>query len=73
MNRLKEFRKAKNLTQKDLALIFKVTPDYISIIERNVQTPGFKLANKLADYFGVTVDELNFFETASNKVFEKTG
>ena len=60
-NNLKELRKKRQMTQVELAEKFGVTKEYISIIERGAQTPGFKLANDIASYFEVTVDELNFF------------
>lgn len=61
MNKLKEYRKLNNLTQEKLAEVLEINSDYISMIERGVRTPGFKLANRMASYFGVTIEELNFF------------
>lgn len=61
LNKLKFFRKQEKITQKELAKILNVSTDYISIIERGKQTPGGKLAQRIADVFGVKIDDLNFF------------
>lgn len=74
-NRLSEFRGIVNVTQVDLGNELGVTSDYISIIERGKQNPGFKLAKKIADYFTaklqyiVTVDDI-FFPQSSNESFD---
>ena len=60
-NKVKELRNLKNLTQEELGQIFGITADYISMIERGERTPGFKLAKRIADYFGTTVDDLFFY------------
>jgi putative transcriptional regulator len=60
-NNLKQYRKEKGLLQKDLAETFGVTKDYISMIERGSQTPGLKLAYKIASYFNTTIEKLDFF------------
>lgn len=69
-NNLKEYRKKKGITQIELANILEITNDYLSSIERGKSTPGFKLAKKIADYFGTTIDEI-FFKNNSNKTFDK--
>lgn len=70
MAKLKELREEKNMTQVELAEVFDISSDYISMMERGVRTPGFKLAKKIADYFESTVDEI-FFNQQSNKTFAK--
>ncbi len=69
-NNLKFYRKQKGITQKELARVFGVTNDYISLIERGKQTPSLSLAKRIADYFDTTVDTI-FFENETNKTFEK--
>lgn len=69
-NNLRLYRKEKGITQKELAKIFGVTNDYISLIERGKQTPSLNLAKKIADYFNTTVDSI-FFTNLTNKTFEK--
>ena len=46
-----------------------MTDNYISIIERGVRSPGFKLGKEIADYFGVTIDSMNYFgnDNTANK------
>jgi putative transcriptional regulator len=68
MNKLKELRLKAKMTQKELAEELKVTPDYISMIERGDRTPGFRLSKKMADYFNTTVDEI-FFAQDKNETF----
>ena len=71
MNKVKLLRKSVKLTQAELAKKLGVCKDYISLLERGKQTPGFKLANKIALYFGTTLESLNFFEEVANKSFDK--
>lgn len=59
-NKLQFLRKQKSLTQEELAKEVSVAPDYISMIERGVRSPGFALAKRIADYFETTVDEIFF-------------
>lgn len=61
-NKLKLYRTLSGFTQKQLAKKLGVTNDYISMIERGVRTPGFKLANKLAQLLKYSIDDLNFFK-----------
>lgn len=68
-NALKILRKERKITQEQLAEILGVTPDYVSIIERGKQNPGFHLAKKIADIFEKTVDEI-FFADETNKTFD---
>ncbi|MCB2312098.1 helix-turn-helix transcriptional regulator [Clostridium tagluense] len=34
--------------------------DYVNMIENNRKMPGFSLAKRIADLFGITVDHLFF-------------
>ncbi len=68
--RLKHCRLIKGVTQREVAKAVKIVPDYYSMIERGVRTPGFNLAKKLADYFGHIVDDL-FFADIKNLKFKK--
>lgn len=60
MNNLKTYRTNTGMTKKELAQKVNIHIDYISMIERNARTPSFKLAKRMADVFGITVDELFF-------------
>ncbi|WP_340395270.1 helix-turn-helix transcriptional regulator [Paenibacillus sp. FSL E2-0177] len=57
-NRLREIRLANNLTQKELAVLFKLSESAIGMYERDEREPSFKLANEIADRFEVTTDYL---------------
>lgn len=69
MNNLRYYRLKNGLKQYELAQILKVSKDYIGVIERGKRTPGFKLAKDIADLFLITVDELNFFNEPTNKLY----
>lgn len=57
-NRLKELRKALNLTQKDVAakLKSKIDYSYIGKIEREEQNPSLKILKKIADAMSVDLE-----------------
>ena len=57
-NRLKVFRAMHDLTQEDLADKLGVTRQTINAIEKQRYNPSLELAFKLADFFGVTIEEL---------------
>ncbi len=59
-NRVSEFREKAGVTQLEMARSLDITSDYLSMIERGVRTPGFKLSKKIADYLNTTVDLLFF-------------
>ncbi len=56
--RIKKLRKAKKMTQKDLANRFGVTNITVSRWETGIKKPSIETAIKLADFFGVSLDEL---------------
>ena len=58
--KFKELRQRGGYTQAALGQVLGITPDYVNIIENGRQNPGFVLAKRIADFFGVTVDELFF-------------
>ncbi len=66
--KLKECRLNRGLTQREVAKAVNIVTAYYSMIERGVRTPGFKLAKKLADYYGYIVDDL-FFANPENVKF----
>ncbi len=70
MNNLKIYRKLHKLSQEELSVLLGVHRDYISMLERGKRTPGFRLANNIANLFCISVDELNFFPKQSNEMFE---
>jgi len=64
-HKLREYRKKNKMTQKDLAKLVGVSPDYISQIERG-RIPGMVTAIKLAKLFNTTLEDL--FLNDQNKV-----
>lgn len=58
VNRVKELRAGRGLTQEALAAALGVSRQSIISIERGKYTPSLMLALRMAAYFGCTVDEL---------------
>ena len=63
MNRLKELRKSKKLTFKELSNELKsrnvsISPDSLSKYEREARNPKIDKWQALADYFGVSIPYL---------------
>lgn len=56
--RLKELRKAKNISQLKLAMDLHTNQNTISRYETGDREPSIRELIKIADYFGVTVDYL---------------
>lgn len=57
-NRLKELRRIKNLTQKDLADFMKTSPAYLGYLENDKKSPGTELLTNLKINLGVSIDWL---------------
>lgn len=62
INRIKELRAEKNISQAQLAVAVGVTADAIGKYERSDREPKLKIWQKLADYFGVSVGYLQGIE-----------
>ncbi|MDE7406441.1 MAG: helix-turn-helix domain-containing protein [Clostridiales bacterium] len=58
MNRLKELRREKKLKQVDVATVIGMSMQALSNYENGLREPDFTTLNKLAEYFGVSVDYL---------------
>ena len=56
--KLKEFRKTKKMTQRDLADRFNVSNITVSRWETGKQTPSFETVILLAKFFECTIDDL---------------
>ncbi len=54
--RLKELREAKDLSQKELGEILKISNKTISDYERNISTPDIDTLKNMCEFFGVTID-----------------
>ena len=58
MNRIKELRKAKGMLQKELADELQVAQNTLSYWEQGKFQPDNAMLEKIADFFGVSVDYL---------------
>lgn len=58
MVRVRELREAKGMQQKELAIDLRVSQPTISDWESGRKVPSARSTQKLADYFGVTIDYL---------------
>lgn len=57
-NRIRELRKARKLSQEELALAVGTTRQTITSIEVEKYTASLALAYKIARYFGLTIEEV---------------
>lgn len=57
-DRLKKLRNEKNLTQRELAKLLKLSPSTIAMYETGQRMPDPETLQKIADFFGVSVDYL---------------
>lgn len=58
MNRIRELRKQKGVSQKELSIELSLSQPTVCAWEKGVKEPSSKSALKLADYFGVSMDYL---------------
>lgn len=58
MNRIKEFRKKKNLSQSDIANIMRIGQSTVANWEREYRNPNVRQAIQLAEILETTVEEL---------------
>ena len=54
---LRNLRKKRKMTQENLAEIFYISQTSVSKYERGEAVPDLETVVKMADYFGVSVDE----------------
>lgn len=64
---LKEKRLSKGLTQTALAKELGVSQVIIAYFESGIRKPGISLKNKLANYFGVSLEEIRNLCKGENK------
>ncbi|MCU5128958.1 helix-turn-helix domain-containing protein [Bacillus cereus] len=72
---LRELRKEKKITQKELALTLKLSESTIGMYERNERQPDYDTLNNIANYFEVTTDfllgrKISYEERAEEIIFE---
>ena len=70
--KLKQFRKVRDLTQEQVADIFNVSPQTVSRWETGTNYPDIEILPALADFFEVTVDDLLGVDIArkENRIIE---
>ena len=61
-NRLEELRKARNISQEELAAALEVSRQTIGSLERGRYNPSILLAFKIAHYFDLTIDDIFIYE-----------
>ena len=65
-NKIQEFRKARKVTQQELADALSVTRQTIISLENGKYNASLTLAHKAAQFFGVSIEELFIFEGDEN-------
>jgi putative transcriptional regulator len=65
-NKIQELRKARKVTQQELADALSVTRQTIISLENGKYNASLTLAHKAAQFFGVTIEELFIFEGEEN-------
>lgn len=55
---LRQLRKSKGVTMKDVAAVIGVSEATVSLYERGLRSPSYEVLLKLGEYFGVSVDYL---------------
>jgi DNA (cytosine-5)-methyltransferase 1 len=58
MNKVREIRKERNMTQEQLATISKISRKYLSIVETQKATPSVSVAIRISEALSVTVDKV---------------
>ena len=66
-NKIKELRKSRGLTQEQLANAIGISFQAVSKWETNIAYPDITLAPVLANFFGVSMDELFDFNLAEKE------
>jgi len=61
-NRLEEIRKAKGITQEELANALEVSRQTVGALENGRYNPSIILAFKIARFFNVSIEEVFIYE-----------
>ena len=61
-NRLEEIRKAKGITQEELAYALEVSRQTVGSLENGRYNPSIILAFKIARFFDVSIEEVFIYE-----------
>ena len=71
MNKLKDIRQKRNLTVNEVAKAIEITQPALSMIENGHRNPSIQVAFKLANFFGVSIEDL-FPQFKNNTGSKKT-
>ena len=61
-NKIERIRKEQGILQDEMAKALGVSRQTISSLENGRYNPSIMLANKIAKYFGMTIEEVFVFE-----------
>lgn len=61
-NRIEELRTLRSIRQEELAKALGVSRQTISSLENGRYNPSILLAHRIAQYFGLTIEEVFLFE-----------
>lgn len=61
-NRIEEIRTARDIRQEELAKAMGVSRQTISSLENGRYNPSILLAHKIAQFFGMSIEEVFIFE-----------
>ena len=61
-NRLEELRTQRGIRQEELAAALRVSRQTISSLETGRYNPSIFLAHKIAQFFGMTIEEVFLFD-----------
>ena len=61
-NRLEELRKARGITQEELAALLEVSRQTISSLEKGRYNPSILLPFKISRYFGQSIEDIFLYE-----------
>ena len=61
-NRLEELRKARNISQEELAAALEVSRQTIGSLERGRYNPSILWAFKIARYFDLTIEDIFIYD-----------
>jgi transcriptional regulator with XRE-family HTH domain len=67
-SRLKAIRLDRGLTQDELAELVGISVDFLSLIERGINSPGFEVLERMADRLDMQVRELFDFRKTGRSV-----
>lgn len=67
INKVYEYRVLKKMSQSELAEAVGVSKQTIFVMEKNNYVPSLLLAYRIANFFGVSIDEIFTYTEGGNK------